>query len=89
MADFQNCLISAIFGVFSGIFLHKTTPIFLSNGFSRIFGIFNFGPKVTVLQMKAISFAWAIAFARWPIFKIVSVLKYFVFFRAVFCKEQL
>ena len=33
---------------------------------------------------KAIVFAWAIAFARWPIFKNVSFLEYLVFFPAVF-----
>ena len=38
---------------------------------------------------KAIVFAWAIAFLRWPIFKIVSFLEYLVVFRAVFCTEQL
>ena len=38
---------------------------------------------------KAIAFAWAIAFEKWPIFKIVSLLEYLVFFRAVFCTEQL
>ena len=38
---------------------------------------------------KAINFAWAIAFARWPIFKLVLFLEYLVFFRAVFCTEQL
>ena len=34
-------------------------------------------------------FAWAIAFAWWPIFKMASFLEYFVFFGAVFCTEQL
>ena len=38
---------------------------------------------------RAILFAWAIAFARWPIFKIVSFHEYLAFFRAVFCTEQL
>ena len=59
MADFQNGLISRIFGVFSDHFA------------------------------KAIAFAWAIAFARWPIFKIILFLEYLVFFGAVFCTEQL
>ena len=31
----------------------------------------------------------AIAFARWPIFKIVLFLGYLVVFRAVFCTEHL
>ena len=34
-------------------------------------------------------FAWAIAFAWWPIFKLVSFLAYLVFFGAVFYTEQL
>ena len=38
---------------------------------------------------KAIALAWAIGFARWPIFKFVSFLEYLVFFRAVFCIQQL
>ena len=29
MADFQNCLMSRIFGVFSSGFLHRTPPMFL------------------------------------------------------------
>ena len=33
MADFQNGLISRIFGVFSSGFLHKTTVNALHNGF--------------------------------------------------------
>ena len=38
---------------------------------------------------KAIGYAKAIDFARWPIFNIVSFLEYLVFFRAVFCTELL
>ena len=38
---------------------------------------------------KAIAFAWAIPFARWPILKIVLFLQYLVFFRAVFSTTQL
>ena len=37
-------------------------------------------------------FAWAIAFALWPflaIFKMLSFFQYYLFFRAVFCIEQL
>ena len=34
-------------------------------------------------------FARAIAFARWPIFKIVSLLEYLGFFEAVFCTQLL
>ena len=50
MVDFQNGLISQIFVFFSSGFLHITTPMFLQNKFSHVFGIFNFGPKVTILQ---------------------------------------
>ena len=34
-------------------------------------------------------FGKAIAFAKWPIFKMVSFLEYLVFFRAVVCTELL
>ena len=50
MADFQNGLISRIFGVFSSDFFHRITLMFLLNGFSRVFGIFNFSPKLIILQ---------------------------------------
>ena len=43
--------------------------------------------KRMFLQVKAIATAWAIAFARWPIFKMFSFLEYLVFFGAVFCLE--
>ena len=33
-------------------------------------------------------FAWAIAFARWAIFKMVSFLEHLDFCKAVFCTEQ-
>ena len=39
--------------------------------------------------MQSKDFAWAIAFAWWPILKIISFLEYLVFFGAVFCREQL
>ena len=38
---------------------------------------------------KTIALTWAIAFARWPIFKIVSFLEYLAFFRSVSCTKQL
>ena len=49
MADFQNCLISRIFGVFSGGFLHRTTVVWLKNRSSNVFLNFNFWPKLTIL----------------------------------------
>ena len=50
MADFQNSLISRIFGISSSLFLHKTTLMFLQNGFSHVYDIFNFSPNLTILQ---------------------------------------
>ena len=50
MADFQNRLISRIFGVFSSGFLHTTTLIFLYNRFVHGFGHFNFSPKLTIFH---------------------------------------
>ena len=59
----------------------------------------NYSTNETMLKIghlsKAIACAWAIAhakakaFARWPIFSIVSFLEYLVFFRAVFFTELL
>ena len=49
MADFQNRLISGIFGVFSSGFLHRTTLMWLKNRFSHVFLNFNFWPKLTIL----------------------------------------
>ena len=37
---------------------------------------------------KALAFAWAIAFARWPIFRIVSFLEYFIVFSSVFFSQN-
>ena len=41
MADFQNRLISRIFGVFSNGFFHRTALMFSENVFWHVFGIFN------------------------------------------------
>ena len=49
--------------------------------FDMLFGILIFYPKW--------GFAGAIAFALWPIFKMVLFLEYLVFFGAVSCTEQL
>ena len=49
MADFQNRLISRIFGVFSSGFLHRTTLMWLKNRFLHVFLNFNFWPKLTIL----------------------------------------
>ena len=82
MSDFENGLISRIFGVLWRGFLQKPTIMLLQNRFSYVFCIFKFGPKM-------FNFAKAIAFARWPILKMVSFLEHLVFFGAVFCTDQL
>ena len=56
--------------------------------FSACFWPFQFLTQTEYFS-KAIGFAWAIAFARWSIFKIVSFLEYLVFFPALFYTEQL
>ena len=81
MADFQNRLISRIFGVFSTGLFHRTTLTWLKNRFSHVFWILVFHPKWR--------FGKAIASAWWPIFKFVSFLEYFVFSQPVFCTEIL
>ena len=88
MADFQNCLISRIFSVFSSGFLHTTTLMFLHNSIFHFFKDSKFLTQISH-SAKPIPFAWAIGYARWLIFKILSFLEYLVFFRAVFCTEQL
>ena len=50
MADFQNRLISRIFGVPSSSFLHRKTLVCLYICFSHVFAHFNFWPKLTILQ---------------------------------------
>ena len=45
MADFQNGLISRIFGVFSSGFLHRTTLNDLRMDFDMFFCILIFDPK--------------------------------------------
>ena len=45
MADFQNRLISQIFGVFASSFLHRTTPIILYNGVSMFLAFLTFDPS--------------------------------------------
>ena len=58
---------------------HRTALMWLQSHFSRVLGIFIFGPKK------------AIAFAQWPFLPLSKMLlwfKYQVFFRAVFCIEQ-
>ena len=49
MADFHNCHISLIFGIFSSGFLHRTTLMWLKNRSLHVFLNFNFLPKLTIL----------------------------------------
>ena len=48
--NFQNGLIFRILVVFSSLFLHRTTAMFCTNGFSMFSSILNFWPKVRILQ---------------------------------------
>ena len=50
MADFQNSLISRIFGVLWSSFLHRTTLNDLGNRFLHVFLNFNFSPKGRILN---------------------------------------
>ena len=88
MADFENCLISGIFGFFLERFFAQINSFNLVGWFFECFWHFQLFTQTDHFA-KAIAIAWAIAFARWPIFKIVSFLEYLVFFRAVFCTELL
>ena len=83
MADFQDNLISRIFGVFFERFFAQKNSNILLEWFFACFWNFEFLTQ-TDQCAKAIAFAWAIAFARWPIFKIVSFLEYLVFFSSGF-----
>ena len=88
MADFQNGLISRIFGVFWGGFLEQNNYNALVESFFACFWHFYFFTQ-TVHFAKAIGFAWVIPFGKWPIFcKMVSFLEYLLVFGAVFCVEQ-
>ena len=80
MADFENRLISRTFGVSSIGFLHRTSLTSSKNGFLHVFLNVEF-------LTKSDYFAKAIAFAWWPIFKIVSFLEYLVFSQAVFLQK--
>ena len=85
LGHFQNALNFRILAVFSSRFSHRTTLMCLLRRFWHVLGNFIFFNKTKY-------FAWAIAFALWPflaIFKMLSFFEYELFFRAVFCIEQL
>ena len=87
MADFQKCLISPIFGVFTTRFYSENNCAVVVEWVFACFWHFQFLTQTDHFA-KAIAFAWAIAFGRWSIFKIVFFFQYLVVFRAVFCTEQ-
>ena len=86
MADFQTRLISGIVGVFSSFFFAQSISNKLAESILNCFNQFKFLAQIENFAM-AIAHVKAIAFARWPIFRIVSFLDYLVFLRAVFCIE--
>ena len=55
MADFENLLISRILGVFRPVFPQNNSNLFVEWCFAFFFGIFNFWPKLTILQGYTLS----------------------------------
>ena len=82
MADFQKAPICQIFGVFMSVFFAKNNSNVLVESFFACFWPLHFLTQTD-------HFAKSIAFARWPIFKMLSFVEYLVFLLAVFCTEQL
>ena len=66
---------------FGAVFCTEQLKMICRMDFDMFFGILIFD--------ESQDFAWAISFAWWPIFKMISFLEYLVFFGAVFCTEQL
>ena len=92
MAYFQNCLFSrsnicVCFVFFNGVFAQNNCNFLVEKFFSHVFGILKFLMETDHFA-KAIALAWAIAFARWLIFKIISFLAYLGFFVADFAKKD-
>ena len=81
MANFQNGLIFEYLVIFKRFFAEKNSNVLPEPFFGR-FWLFEFLSQTD-------HFAKSTAFARWPIFKMVSFLEYLVFFEALFCTEQL
>ena len=82
MVDLQNGLISRILAIFSSGFFAQNNLILLVNSFSAYFWRKNFLTQTAY-------FAWVIDLPKRWIFKMVLFLKYWQFFPAVFCTEQL
>ena len=76
MADFQNGFIFQILAVYSSRFFAQNSPNVVLESFLHVFANFSFFflPKLAILQRLYI------AFARWPIFKIILFLEYLVVF---------
>ena len=75
MADFQNGFISQILAVYSSrFFFAQKSPNVVVESFLHVFANLSFLPKLAILQRLYI------AFARWPIFKIILFLEYLLFF---------
>ena len=81
MVHFQNAIICRIFGFFERLFAQNNSNVLVESFFAC------FWPFQFMTQTE--SFAKSIAFARWPIFKMLSFLEYLVISWAVFCTEQL
>ena len=66
---------------FGAVFCTEQLKMICRMDFDMFFGI--------LFLTQSQDFSWAIAFAWWPIFKMVPFLEYLVFFGAVFWTEQL
>ena len=71
MADFQNCLISRIVGVFWRSFFAENNSNVLVEWFFACFWHFEVLTQTDHFT-TAIAFAWAIVSAKWLIFKTAS-----------------
>ena len=95
MGYFILCIV-AIFGHFENALISRILPVFQSRFFAQNkLNVFAETFFICLREFYFLSqteyFAWAIAFALWPflaIFKMLSFLEYQLFFRAVFCVEQ-
>ena len=79
MADFQNALIFRIVGVFSSVFLHRTTQMICRRDCDIFFGILIFDPKWGFCI--GYSLCMIADFQKSLISRILGV------FRGVFCTE--
>ena len=82
MEDLQNALISRLFGVFAGGFLHRTTLCIPYNHFQHVFAKKKVENNLPILHGLQ-------TYEKRRIFKMLSYLDYLVFLQAVFCTEQL